>query len=230
MNGIEAVKINREEVLRYLGYRGQTLDEKTQALITQGIRDAEETARPRSQTKEFPLSFGQDGTIRLEETEVVLPGREIAVHLSGCRRCVLMAATLGAAIDSRIRTLQTADLTRALILDAVASVLVEGVCNALELELRTKIEGEGHALSGRFSPGYGDFPLSFQPKLLALLDSGRRMGLYCSEAFLMTPGKSVTAILGIQEGKEGCATPEKKGCGQCGRREDCAYRKEEKIV
>ena len=227
MNRIKPIEISRAEVLRCLGYRGQELDEKTQNLITQGIRDAEETARPRTQNKTFALSSGSDGTVTLGGTGLVLPGRAIAAHLSGCRRCVLTAATLGIEIDNRIRTLQTADLIRALILDAAASVLIEGVCDALEQALRVKTEGEGYDLSGRFSPGYGDFPLSFQPKLLSLLDSGRRMGLYCSEAFLMTPGKSVTAILGIQSEKEGGVKPGQKGCGQCGRRKDCAYRKEE---
>ena len=49
----------------------------------------------------------------------------------------------------------------------------------------------------RYSPGYGDLPLSVQPALLDALDAGRRLGVTLTESLLMVPMKSVTAVVGI---------------------------------
>jgi cobalamin-dependent methionine synthase I len=50
----------------------------------------------------------------------------------------------------------------------------------------------------RFSPGFGDLPLTVQAEILGLLDAGRRMGITLSDSFLMAPSKSVTAIIGLE--------------------------------
>ena len=55
----------------------------------------------------------------------------------------------------------------------------------------------GCALRHRFSPGYGDLPLSVQPAFLAALDATRRLGITLTSSFLMVPTKSVTAFVGV---------------------------------
>ena len=50
----------------------------------------------------------------------------------------------------------------------------------------------------RFSPGYGDLPMETQPILLAALDAQRRLGITLApKSLLMTPTKSVTAVVGM---------------------------------
>ena len=49
----------------------------------------------------------------------------------------------------------------------------------------------------RFSPGYGDMPLQTQSVLLAALDAQRKLGITLSKSLLMTPTKSVTAVIGL---------------------------------
>ena len=49
----------------------------------------------------------------------------------------------------------------------------------------------------RFSPGYGDLPLSLQPEVIRATGADRRLGITLSSSLLMTPKKSVTAIKGI---------------------------------
>ena len=77
-------------------------------------------------------------------------------------------------------------------------------------------------LTDRFSPGYGDLPLSLQPALCEILDVQRRLGLYVTDSLLLNPMKSVTAILGL------APTPRPtpiRGCAVCPNRGECAYRK-----
>ena len=51
----------------------------------------------------------------------------------------------------------------------------------------------------RFSPGYGDRPLSMQDDLLAAVEAGKRIGLATTQGHMLTPMKSVTAIIGLQD-------------------------------
>ena len=53
---------------------------------------------------------------------------------------------------------------------------------------------------------------------------GRKIGVTLNESLLMSPSKSVTAIIGLSDKPCGVTSGD---CGYCGKR-DCAYRKEEK--
>ena len=74
----------------------------------------------------------------------------------------------------------------------------------------------------RYSPGYGDLPLSLQGDLLWLLDAPRRVGLTVSPSHILLPRKSVTAILGISETPVSRST---RSCLSCPGRDGCNYRK-----
>ena len=91
-----------------------------------------------------------------------------------------------------------------------------------EAELRQWAAKEGKYLTGRFSPGYGDWDIAVQPLVANALDTVRRAGLCVTDTNLMTPRKSVTAILGVSghpvKGKLA-------GCGHCVLRTRCEYRK-----
>ena len=94
------------------------------------------------------------------------------------------------------------------------------MCDQAEAEIRAHFPACSFPF--RYSPGYGDLPLEVQGELLALLDAPRRVGLCATESHLLTPRKSVTAILGIAGGK---LEQKKRSCLGCPARESCPYRK-----
>ena len=75
-------------------------------------------------------------------------------------------------------------------------------------------------LPPRFSPGYGDLPLSLQRDIFRVLDCPRKIGLTLNESLLMSPSKSVTAIVGLGHPRESSCSG---GCNQCSKT-DCIYR------
>ena len=99
---------------------------------------------------------------------------------------------------------------------------MEELCNALEAEIRTSVQAQGHYLTGRFSPGYGDCPLTLQQPFAIALDTVRGLGMAVTPENLLTPRKSVTAILGVADH---LVTGARAGCGHCLLREKCEYRK-----
>ena len=96
------------------------------------------------------------------------------------------------------------------------------ISQAAETALRQQAAAEGTYLTGRFSPGYGDWPITVQPLLASALDTQRRIGLCVTQTDLLLPRKSVTALLGISDHP---VMGQLAGCGHCALRGRCDYRK-----
>lgn len=201
--------LDREEAVRYLGGAGVAMNAEMERLLDVCEAEVLQTARPKYlyKLKELPCP-------ELEQ------GADIAAHLSGCTQAVLLAATLGADIDRTIRIAQVADLSRAVVLDALASAAVEQVCAQIETRLADELPK--CSMTFRFSPGYGDFPIDLQKWFLTELDAPKKIGLTTNENSLLIPTKSVTAVIGLAESE----IPKKKhDCETCSKRETCPYRK-----
>ena len=111
-------------------------------------------------------------------------------------------------------------MSRAVILQACAASLLEAYCDECCGALAGRGAAEGLFLRPRFSPGYGDFPITFQRPLLEALEAPKRIGLTATEAMMLTPTKSVTAVVGLSPEPD-CRPG---GCAACGKA-DCAYRR-----
>jgi hypothetical protein len=165
----------------------------------------------------FPVSDGQ-----LTGAALTLAGEDIHRHLEGCFRAVLMAATLGPDVETLLLRSEVTDMARAVVLDSVASAAIENVCDNLEADLRREYEAQGLYLTDRFSPGYGDLPITLQAPLCEVLDTRRRIGLTVSGSGILLPRKSVTALLGISDTPR---TRRSSGCANCSLSHSCDRRK-----
>ena len=218
---ITLTHIPREEVLRYLGCPG-TEDPATLALVEGCSARLLAAARPKWTYRVFDLAVQTDG-VRLD-CGLLLPGRDLAAHLRGCSRAALLAATLSAPVDALLRRAQAEDLAAAVALDCCATAAVEAVCDLAEAEIRVRFPGCSFPF--RFSPGYGDLPIELQDPMLRLLDAPRRVGLCATDRHILTPRKSVTAVLGISDGE---ISPQKRGCASCTFRDRCKFQCKESI-
>ena len=218
---ITLTHIPREEVLRYLGCPG-TEDPATLALVEGCSARLLAAARPKWTYRVFDLAVQTDG-VRLD-CGLLLPGRDLAAHLRGCSRAALLAATLSAPVDALLRRAQAEDLAAAVALDCCATAAVEAVCDLAVAEIRVRFPGCSFPF--RFSPGYGDLPIELQDPILRLLDAPRRVGLCATDRHILTPRKSVTAVLGISDGE---ISPQKRGCASCTFRDRCKFQCKESI-
>ena len=218
---ITLTHIPREEVLRYLGCPG-TEDPATLALVEGCSARLLAAARPKWTYRVFDLAVQTDG-VRLD-CGLLQPGRDLAADLRGCSRAALLAATLSAPVDALLRRAQAEDLAAAVALDCCATAAVEAVCDLAEAEIRVRFPGCSFPF--RFSPGYGDLPIELQDPILRLLDAPRRVGLCATDRHILTPRKSVTAVLGISDGE---ISPQKRGCASCTFRDRCKFQCKESI-
>lgn len=215
------LKIEKSEVLRYLGHRGQPLDEITGKTLDECIEKMSDTVRPRFIYKVFDIEIQTDG-VSVCGTGITLHGESIRRHLCDCKRCALMAATLGIEADNLISSYERQSMERAVILDACASDCVEKVCDAAEREIKAAAQSGGFNTRFRFSAGYGDLPIEHQSEIIAVLGASKQIGLTVTADSILIPRKSVTAIIGFSKTK---TAPRGGKCESCERRKDCEFRR-----
>lgn len=206
---INLTSLNRNECIRYLGDSKVQMNLQMEQLLDICEEEILKTAEPKYLYKEIDVN-----------TTELLHGNDIKEHLKDCQKALVMCATLGIGIDNLIRKTQIVDMAKAVVLDSFASVAVEQVCNLLDEIIAEKYEGE--FITFRFSPGYGDYPISLQEKFLQILDAPRKIGLCTNETYLLTPTKSVTAVIGVSENE---IEKKKRGCAVCSLKGSCRFRK-----
>lgn len=215
------LKIDRQEVLRYLGYKGQEIDHNMNEMIDGCREEIQSVISPRA-VYEYKNISRTDKGIEIAGTNLILSGKDIADHLKNSKECALMAVTLGNEIEKKTRLYEKTNLTKALIIDACATTAVEEVCDIIEEKIRKEAELRGMNITFRYSPGYGDLPLDIQNNFLRVLDAQKKIGLTVSENNILFPRKSVTAIIGIVSNN---IKINKKTCESCSNYNNCTFRR-----
>lgn len=189
--------VNRKEALRYAGVYGIK-----DAEISKETEEAYEKAVELLSDKcKFVVGFRPILLLRDGGGYPILPltqhSEKLKKNLEGCEAALLFSATVGAGVDGLIRRYERSDTALALMLQAHGAERVESLCNRFNDEVKEVVSKFERATHPRFSPGFGDLPITVQKEFLDFLDASRRMGITLSDSFLMAPSKSVTAIIGI---------------------------------
>ena len=204
-----------KETLRYLGYGKNKPDTDTENRVKEALNAVKAVSSPKS------IYITED--IRVENGVVYTCGltiksKNLAKNLTGCKKAVFMAATLGTGADTLIRRLTKTDMPMAVIADAAATAVIEQYCD----EICAGFKEKGYNLRPRFSPGYGDFDIVHQKDFMNILQCAKKIGLTVTEGLMLAPSKSVTAVMGIGGEGESCETG---GCEVCAKA-DCPYRRD----
>lgn len=213
------MEISRREILRYLGYGRNEGDETVNALIEECIRELLAAASPKCISRIFPLKLLSNEEI--DFTVFQAKSRNLSRNLKDCEQVILFAATLGTGVDLLLHKYTKLQMSKAVIMQAAATALIEEYCDEENRILKQDYEAQGLYLRPRFSPGYGDFPLECQRDMTAVLETSKRIGVMLTDSLLMTPSKSVTAVMGVSRKPYRC---EVKGCESCAK-VDCTYRR-----
>ena len=185
--------VDRKEILRYAGCP----NDKELPLLDECLGEAEAVLSFRSCFRVCDV-FTEQERVRFDSLPTLV-SFDLSRALHGCRRAVIFAATAGVGIDRLIIKYGRIAPSRALLLQAIGAERIETFVGALCADLRQRFSAEGSTLRPRFSPGYGDFPLAFQRDIFSLLDCPKRIGVTLNDSLLMSPSKSVTAVVGIAE-------------------------------
>lgn len=204
--------ICEKEILRYAGCK--SADAETQKLLNTCINEAKDRLNYKLCYCELPISI--KGSI-CDFDAFCTTSNNLAKNLNGCNRVIIFAATIGVEIDRLIAKYSRISPSKALMFQAIGAERIEALCDAFCNDIKKSTQ---MGLKPRFSPGYGDLPLDVQKSIFNLLDCSKRIGLTLNTSLLMSPSKSVTAIVGLTNEKEEIITNK---CALCNKK-DCAFR------
>lgn len=186
------VPLDISEILRYAGMRGN--DPTVDALLRECLNEVEGRLIYKVGFSEFVVTQEKE---KINLGFMCTSSQTVKKRLCGCERMVVFAATVGMEIDRLIARYSSVSPTKALLFQAIGTERIESLCERFAQEIQEQKAKEGFLTTPRFSPGYGDFPLAAQKNVFAVLDCPKRMGLTLNESLLMSPSKSVTALIGI---------------------------------
>jgi len=210
------MRIHFDEALRYLG--AKNAEEQSVALIEGAWEKLQRIADPRFSSMRVNAAVSDE---RVKIADFEAESSSLALNLRGCDEAYLLAATLGAGVDREMTRLSALNVAEAFALQAAAASVLECLCDDVCTGIAGELQAEGLYLRPRFSPGYGGFSTEHQSDILRLLDGGR-IGIGETSSHMLTPLKSVTAVMGISKQKGICRENKCEACDKT----DCLYRKE----
>lgn len=178
------------EVLRYSGCAEVTPD--MEALANECAAEAREIFSPKVCYGEFPVRMIGDS---LDLGFARVSSRDLEKNLEGCDSAVVFCATVGHEIDRLIKKYGVISPAKAVIFQGLGAERIEALCDLFCADL----ESEGLTARPRFSPGYGDLPLELQRDIFRTLDCPRRIGATLNQSLLISPTKSVSAVVGLKK-------------------------------
>lgn len=214
--------LNREEIIRYLGYQNQEPDE----IMLEEIKICEDefykVMKPNFHYEVFDLKREGERLILADDSFEFL-GEDIKKHLEGCEKVAFSCATLSLGVDELIDQAQKEDMLMAFIYDAIANAVIEEVRANAERSIANRFPD--YFCNWQYGIGYGDLPLSLQPLFLKRIEAEEKIGLTCNDRCLLVPLKSVTGFIGLSKKEQVNKSCNQRHCQTCNHRENCIYQK-----
>ena len=207
-------KVNTSEVLRYMGVKNPTLEDKNS--INSLIENLSLNITPKVVYEKFSVNINSD---KIDLSFTTSNSTLIKKVLNCSSEVFLFTATIGLEIDRLINKYSLTSPSTALFYQALGTERVETLCDEFCAYLSKEISPL--ALTKRISPGYGDIPLSMQKDIFSALNPTKYVGVSLLDSMLMSPTKSVTAIVGLSN----CTQKESNlKCDNCNKT-DCDFKK-----
>ncbi len=151
---------------------------------------------PKASYEIFDVKIFRD-EVRISGKRPVIKSRSLAAHLKGASKIALFVCTIGGQLAHKVNDYAAkGEIARATVLDAVGSEAAEALAEKVDDLIRKKASSEGYSTVIRFSPGYGDWTIFDQVKILKLLKANK-VGVKAIKSCIMVPEKSVTACIGL---------------------------------
>lgn len=212
------IVIDRSEVMRYLGCKKDFNDPALVATVDDCIAQIKANLLCVACYDMVPIEIERE-KINFGFTKVT--SASLAKNLAQCSQIYVFAATIGFAADRIIQKYSLLSPLHAVAAQAAGAAAIEAWCDLLCHRLKEYASKNSLYMRPRFSPGYGDFSLEYQRDIFSFLDCPRKVGIKLTDSLLMTPSKSVSAVVGLSKFDCACV---KHGCEVCTNL-DCAFRR-----
>jgi len=213
--------IDPAEVLRFQGYKqGRDVPSpEVRALFDEALAEGRRLMAPRVVARWAPVTRRSADGFEVDGESLAIPG--IGPRWGAVAHVAAAVCTIGEALERRVSALWEArELPLASMLDSVGSGAVESLAEYVN-DLLCQQGLPSLRVTNRISPGYGEWDVAEQRRLFRLCP-GDAIGVTLNEACVMTPGKSISLLVGA--GPDARVDHYFSQCARCWMR-DCAYRR-----
>lgn len=216
----DQVEIDPKEILSLLGSESGTLEEHTEKLIASCLAKCKDLMVPQAAFVRIPARDRESVDFISAEGSRFNTGKIIKRMLAGAEAYCFLMVTIGQGPETRARELlERGEFLEGYITDLLASALVDSLAGRVQEHIRRMAAEQGWLISNRYSPGYCSWDVIEQQKLFSLFPENC-CGITLTESSLMTPIKSVSALIGMGPS----VRYQDYTCEICSMK-DCAFRK-----
>jgi hypothetical protein len=213
--------IDPGEVLRFQGYKqGRDVPSpEVCALFDEAMAEGRRLMAPRVVARWARVTRRSADDLEADGESLAIPS--IGPRWGAVEHVAAAVCTIGEALERRVSALWEArELPLASMLDSVGSGAVESLAEYVN-DLLCQQGLPSLRVTNRISPGYGEWDVAEQRRLFRLCP-GDAIGVTLNEACVMTPGKSISLLVGA--GPDARVDHYFSQCARCWMR-DCAYRR-----
>ena len=213
--------IDPGEVLRFQGYKqGRDVPSpEVRALFDEAMAEGRRLMAPRVVARWARVTRRSADDLEADGESLAIPS--IGPRWGAVEHVAAAVCTIGEALERRVSALWEArELPLASMLDSVGSGAVESLAEYVN-DLLCQQGLPSLRVTNRISPGYGEWDVAEQRRLFRLCP-GDAIGVTLNEACVMTPGKSISLLVGA--GSAARVDHYFSQCARCWMR-DCAYRR-----
>ena len=190
------IELKKEDVLKE--FKAKSTTGNILERLESALSSAKPLLEPKACCKDYNHLKTTDTSITL--SDFTIQSKNIANLLKNSSRATLFATTIGPKLNRKIDQLSGDDILTASLFDLIGSTAVEKLTSHVNNLITARAASENYTTTPRFSCGYGDWQITDQPKILDAL-AASDIGISANQSCMMSPEKSVTAILGWEPNK-----------------------------
>ena len=196
----ENIDIPVKNVIRRMGYPTSEHEGLAQirTLMDEELIRAKKLFSSKGVYRMFRVAERTSDRLTFKNTAFAIHSEKVCHMLRDADPVILFMVTIGSGLEGVVDELFAGgESTQGFILDAIGSETADAVADKLHWEILSELaKKNGYKVTPRFSPGYGDWPLTVQEEILKVC-GGDRLGISVTPSSLMIPRKSVSAVLGL---------------------------------
>jgi hypothetical protein len=194
----ESCSINGIRIIELLGYDAETVPEPVMETISSIIEQLPFKVRLQSGYKIFnPRKVKLDGDYFNIDNRTFSCGKIIYSSLKNSDTIAFLISSIGDEIENWSKHfMYNEEMLKGYLIDKIASELVEQLADKTQLLLEDELKELELKATNRYSPGYCGWSVADQQNLFSLLPS-KFCGVTVNDTSMMTPIKSVSAVIGI---------------------------------
>lgn len=146
-------------------------------------------------------------------------GKLAANQLAGAKEAFVLVGTLGRALESYAAAVLPVDGPLGLSLDALGTSAVDALIKAACAYFSSLVEPRGYETTIPLSPGMDGWDFLAGQKQIFQIVNPDQAGICLTEAGMMIPQKSLTAVIGVGED----VSTTGRACDYCSIRNTCRY-------